>query len=157
MSSWKGKAMMGKWFEDLYTVCNALGICFFPVGSRLAWGPTYLSRLLSACTGRETTPQEIVEMGEKIFTLFKAYNIRQGLTRKEDVWPDRFFEEPLAEGPAQGRVVTREEIHQVLDEYYELRGWEKSSGLPMEKTLNELGLHDIAVELKALGKLPPDT
>ena len=157
MSSWKGKAMMGKWFEDLYTVCNALGICFFTVGSRLAWGPTYLSKLLSACTGRETTPQEIVEMGEKIFTLFKAYNIRQGLTRKEDAWPDRFFEEPLPEGPAQGRVVTREEIHQVLDEYYELRGWEKSSGLPMEKTLNELGLNDIAAELKVQGKLPPNT
>jgi aldehyde:ferredoxin oxidoreductase len=81
-------------------------------------------------------------------------HIRQGLTRKDDAWPDQFFEEPLPEGPAQGRVVTREEIQQVLDEYYELRGWEKSSGLPTEKTLNELGFHDIAAELKALGKLP---
>jgi aldehyde:ferredoxin oxidoreductase len=51
-------------------------------------------------------------------------------------------------------VVSRQEIHQVLDEYYGLRGWDKSSGLPTEKKLNGLGLDDIAAELKALGKLP---
>ena len=154
ISSWKGKAMMGKWFEDLYTVCNTLGFCFFTTGSRLAWGPTYISNLFNACTGRETTPQDIMEMGERIYTLFKAYNVREGLTRTDDAWPNRFFEEPLPEGPARGRVVSREEIRQVLDEYYELRGWNKNAGLPTEKKLKELGLHDIAAELTALGKLP---
>ena len=153
-STWEGKPLMCKWFEDLYSVINALGLCFFPSGFRLAVGPTHLSRLFSACTGWDTTPQDIMKFGEKVFTLLKAYTARQGLTRKDDTWPDRFFTEPLPEGPAKGAVLSREVIDQLLDEYYQLRGWDERSGLPTEGKLTELGLHDIADDLVKLGKLP---
>jgi aldehyde:ferredoxin oxidoreductase len=152
--TWDGKALMCKWFEDLYSVCNALGFCFFTTGSRLAWGPTYISKLFSACTGRVTTPQEMMALGEKVFTLLKAYTIREGLTRKDDAWPDRFFEEPLPEGPAKGGVLSREEIEGLLDEYYELRDWDNRTGLPTTAKLNDLGLDDLARDLSALGKIP---
>jgi aldehyde:ferredoxin oxidoreductase len=142
--TWEGKPLMCKWFEDLYSLVNGLGLCFFPVGFRLAWGPTYLSRLFSACTGWETTPQDIMKFGEKIFTLLKVYAVRQGLTRKDDTWPDRFYEEPLPEGPAKGTVLSRDEIERLLDEYYELRGWDKGLGIPTREKLVEVGLHDIA-------------
>ena len=94
-----------------------------------------------------------MKLGERVFTLLKAYTIRQGLTRKDDTWPDRFYEEPLPEGPAKGAVLSREKIAQLLDEYYELRGWNKSSGLPTKQKLDKLGLGDMAKELVALGKL----
>ena len=51
-------------------------------------------------------------------------------------------------------VLSKETINQLLDEYYELRGWNKRFGLPTEQKLTELGLCDIASELIALGKLP---
>jgi len=152
--TWQGKALLGKWFEDLYSAINALGFCFFPSGLRLAWGPTFISRLFSACTGRDTSPRDIMRFGEKVFTILKAYNVRQGLTRKDDSWPDRFFSEPLPEGPAKGSMLSRDTIEQMLDEYYELRGWDKKTGLPGAEKLNELGLHDIATDLQKLGKLP---
>ncbi len=153
-SAWEGKALMCKWFEDLYSALAALGLCFFPSGFKLAWGPTYLAKLFSTCTGWYTTPQDIMKFGEKIFTLFKAFTVRQGLTRKDDTWPDRFFEEPLSDGPAKGAVLSRDRVDQLLDEYYELRGWDEDSGCPTEEKLIELGLNNVAEDLIKLGKLP---
>ena len=153
-SSWEGKPLMCRWFEDLYSVLNAFGLCFRPSGFRLALGPTYLSKLFSARTGWDTSPQDIMKFGEKVFTLLKAYTVRDGLTRKDDTWSDRFFTEPLPEGPAKGAVLSRDTIDRLLDEYYELRGWDKRTGLPTTAKLIELGLHDVAKELQELGKLP---
>lgn len=152
--TWEGKPLMSRWFEDMYSAANALGMCFFPIGFRLALGPTYLAKLFSACTGWDTTPQDMVILGEKVFTLLKAYTARQGLTRKDDAWPDRFYEEPLPEGPAEGAVLSRDTVDRLLDEYYELRGWDKRSGVPTGAKLVELGLDDIADDLLKLGKLP---
>ncbi|MFC1968293.1 aldehyde ferredoxin oxidoreductase family protein [Chloroflexota bacterium] len=152
--TWEGKPVMSKWFEELYSALNALGLCFFPSGFRLAIGPTHLSKLFSGCTGWDTTPEDIMRFGEKVFTLLKAYTVRQGLTRKDDTWPDRFYEEPLPEGPAKGAVLSRDTIGQLLEEYYGLRGWDQGSGLPTKEKLMELGLHDVANELLELGKLP---
>ncbi len=153
--TWEGKPMMCKWFEDLYSTLNALGLCFFPSGNRLALGPTYISKLYSACTGWDTTPQELMMLGERIFTLLKAYTIREGLTRKDDNWPDRFYREgsSLEEGPTTRVALSRDTINKLLDEYYELRGWDKKSGLPSKEKLFELGLRDVANELLELGKI----
>jgi len=151
--TWQGKAMMCRWFEDLYTLCNALGFCFFTTGSKLAWGPTIMSRLYSTCTGQDVTPEEIVGLGERVFTVFKAYTIREGLSRKDDTMPERFFTEPLPEGPAKGKVVPRAVIEGFLDEYYDLRGWGKKTGLPTMEKFKDLGLDDIGTDLKNRGKI----
>lgn len=151
--TWEGKALMCKWFEDLLSAVNAMGLCLFSA-TRLALGPTYLSKLFSACTGWDTTPGDIMKLGEKTFTLLRAYTVRQGLTRKDDTFPDRFFTEPLPEGPAKGAVLSRDTIAKVLDEYYELRDWDKRTGLPTREKLIELGLSDVANDLLELGKLP---
>jgi aldehyde:ferredoxin oxidoreductase len=44
----------------------------------------------------------------------------------------------------------------MLDEYYELHGWEKTTGLPRCKTLGDLDLGDVAAELDRMGKLAKD-
>jgi aldehyde:ferredoxin oxidoreductase len=151
--TWEGKALMCKWFEDLYSILNALGLCIFPSGFNLAIGPTHLSKLLSACTGWEITPHDIMRLGEKVFTVLKAYTVRQGLKRDDDAWPKRFYNEPLSEGATKGTVLSTETVDRVLDEYYELRGWDKHSGLPTEQRFIELGLGDIGRELKKQGKI----
>ena len=151
--TWKGKPIMTKWFEDLYSVLNSLGLCFMPGGLHLAWGPTYLSRMLSACIGKDITPQGIMMLGEKNFTLLKVYNVRQGLSRKDDTWSNRFYEEPLPSGPSKGAILSRIEMDQFLEEYYELRGWDRRTGIPTREKLIELGLNDIASELVELNKI----
>jgi len=51
--------------------------------------------------------------------------------------PERFFTEPIPEGPDKGAVLSRKEVEDTLDEYYELRGWDKATGLPTLKKLND--------------------
>jgi aldehyde:ferredoxin oxidoreductase len=152
-STWEGKAIMCKWFEDLHAVADCLGLCFFPSHMRLSWGPTYFSKLFSSYTGLDTTPDEIMAAGERVFNLFKAYSVRQGLSRKDDDWPDRFYEETLDDGSATGASLSRTTIDHVLDDYYDLRGWNKVSGIPSREKLIELGLGEVADELSKMGKL----
>jgi len=66
--------------------------------------------------------------------------MREGVTRKDDSWPDRFFEEPLMEGPSRGAILSRETVENVLDEYYDTRGWNRLTGAPTRDTLRRLGL-----------------
>jgi aldehyde:ferredoxin oxidoreductase len=53
----------------------------------------------------------------------------------------------------KGAVVDREQFARMLDEYYELRGWDTSSGLQTTAKLEELNLEDIARELKKDGQM----
>ena len=87
-----------------------------------------------------------MEIGERIFTLQRLFNIREGISRKDDTWPDRFLEERLPEGPARGAVVSRETLERVLDEYYDARGWDRDTGYPTPRTLSRLGIEGKLVE-----------
>ena len=65
--------------------------------------------------------------------------LREGITRKDDLLPRRITEEPLPEGLAKGRVITRNMYDEMLNEYYELRGWDED-GVPEKETLSALGI-----------------
>ncbi|MBN2060993.1 MAG: aldehyde ferredoxin oxidoreductase family protein [Deltaproteobacteria bacterium] len=145
--TWEGKTLLCRWYEDLVSILNALGLCIFPSNMYVAWGPVYLSRLVSACTGWDVTPEDIMTSGERIFHVLKAYTIRDGRSRKDDTWPERFFTETLPEGPAKGAVLSRDFIEGIMNEYYDLRGWDRESGLPPREKLMELGLEDLAANL----------
>jgi aldehyde:ferredoxin oxidoreductase len=88
-----------------------------------------------------------MEAGERILNLLKAYNVREGLTRKDDKLPPRLFKEPLNNGTSEGSVLSSDYIDELLDAYYTLRGWNKRTGIPVQEKLEELGLEPVAKEL----------
>jgi len=57
--------------------------------------------------------------------------------------PWRMMNEPVPEGPNQGMVTDREMLDRLLDQYYELHGWDPETGIPRRKTLEELGLWEL--------------
>jgi len=79
-------------------------------------------------------------VGERIVNIERLFNIRQGLTPKDDTVSERFLKEPIPTGPAKGRVLNLEPM---LDEYYRARGWDPKSGHPNRSTLERLGLLDL--------------
>lgn len=149
----EGKAALTKWHGEIASVYNSLDLCLFAANTFAAVGPTHFAKLYSACTGWHTPPSKIMKAGERIFNLMKAYIVREGFTRQDDDWPRRFYEEPLPEGPAKGGVLSEYDVTRLLDEYYELMGWDKDSGLPTKEKLVELGLEEVANELESMGKL----
>jgi aldehyde:ferredoxin oxidoreductase len=53
----------------------------------------------------------------------------------------------------KGAKIDRADFENLKSEYYQLRGWDVPSGLPTAKKLSELGLADIAADLKSRGLL----
>jgi aldehyde:ferredoxin oxidoreductase len=146
-------ALMTKWYEDLSFIRDSLGICLFATHTTSAIGPTYSAKLFSSYLGLDLTPMEMMEAGERITNLMKIYNVREGLSRSDDNYPARFFYEPLKNGSTEGPVLSKDYIDQLLDSYYELRGWNKKTGHPRKEKLEELGLEFVANELAKTGLL----
>ncbi|MFX0200740.1 MAG: aldehyde ferredoxin oxidoreductase C-terminal domain-containing protein, partial [Candidatus Hodarchaeota archaeon] len=86
--------------------------------------------------GREFTEVMFRRTGERIYNLARAFNIREGLTRANDILPKRLLEDPMPEGPAEGHIIN---LDPLLDAYYEYRGWDKD-GKPTPEKLKELEL-----------------
>jgi aldehyde:ferredoxin oxidoreductase len=149
----KGKGKGVKWHEDLAAVTDSLGICKFNYQRCFdIWElPQLLARACFLVTGVEMSGKELLQAGERIFNVEKAFNVRLGWTREDDNFsnPDKFLEEPLKDGSFKGQVFP---LNPMLDEYYEARGWGQDGYQTREK-LEELGLQKIANELGTLGKL----
>jgi len=144
LHSWEGAAAITKWYEELSTAMNALGNCILEnTLTAFKSGPTYYAPMLAACTGWDISPQELMEAGERIINLQRVYLARHGVGRKDDGWPKRFFAEKVPQAPGKEAGLCREDVERVLDEYYELRGWDTDTGWPREETLRRLGLGDV--------------
>jgi aldehyde:ferredoxin oxidoreductase len=126
------------------TAMNECGvICAF--AGRWGWSKLY-GPLLSAARGIDVYKDDayLAKVGDRVFTLERAFNVRQGLGRKDDYLPKRIRTEPLHTREAKGEGQTVSRNDEFLDKYYSLRGWSKE-GVPAEKKLKELGL-DFAVK-----------
>ena len=140
---------MVKWFEELRAFADSMEICKYVTRTGLIY-PEPLIEMLNAVTGLDFTADDVYKIGERIINIEKAFNTREGFTRKDDTLPKRFLEEPLPDGPSKGHVCNLEPM---LNDYYKLRGWNVENSLPTRAKLEELDLREVADELEKLGKL----
>lgn len=145
--SWNRMAEFTKKIEDAWAVLDSLVVCKFNYLWHKPITLTQTIKLISSVTGWDMNVQEFMKTGERICNLEKAFNVREGLTREDDVFPSR-FEKPMPEGASKGHAITRREFNQALDEYYQLRGWNSRTGQPTRGKLEELDLKNVADELK---------
>jgi aldehyde:ferredoxin oxidoreductase len=126
--------------QDYVAIINSLVICecIYWFGA-VHYRPTDLVELLNAVTGWDFTVEEFMTTGERINTLCRVFNVREGITRKDDRLPPRFME-PLEGGPTEGQLLTNEEFNDMLNNYYDICGWHIKNGIPTKKKLEELGL-----------------
>jgi aldehyde:ferredoxin oxidoreductase len=82
------------------------------------------------------SPEDMLKIGERIWNLERLFNNAAGMTRADDSLPPRITSEPLTKGASAGHVV---DLQPMLDEYYQLRGWD-TQGQPTAAKLLELGL-----------------
>jgi aldehyde:ferredoxin oxidoreductase len=151
----KYKAFEVKDGEELCALCDSLSLCKSSgTCLPLYTGQIYyedMAKAVRLATGMKIDGEGMKRIGERIVNLERAFNIREGISRKDDALPDRFTKTPAPEGVDKGHVV---ELEEMLNEYYELRGWDVKTGLIPKKKLYELGLGYVADELKKLEKVP---
>jgi aldehyde:ferredoxin oxidoreductase len=147
----EGKGTLTKHNQDTTAVYDSLLICAFPAS--LQWmNSEHFSLFLLASTGIEAFADKdhMVKSGERIYTIEKAFNVREGFAREDDFLPERFITEPIPDGPCKGQIF---EMDVLLDDYYSARDWDVETGLPLEKKMVDLSLHAEAAELKKMGRL----
>lgn len=126
------KALWTKTFQDLTAVIDSAGLCLF---TSFALGAPHYAAMINAATGTNYTPDQLLEVGERIYNIERMFNKAAGMKPEDDTLPKRLLEEPIPDGPSKGEV---SKLHILLPQYYELRGWEKA--FPTEATLKRLDL-----------------
>ena len=171
-STYEGKALAAKIIQEREYAKECLILCDFAwpmMHSRYTkdhvGDPTIESKLYSAVVGEEVDEKELYRIGERIFNLQRAILAREGHGGRDSdqipefqytvpVQRDVYNPECLVPGKdgevisKKGAVVDRAKYQGMLDEYYQLRGWDVASGLQSKAKLRELDLEDIARELE---------
>jgi aldehyde:ferredoxin oxidoreductase len=143
-----GKAKLIIKAQDAVAIQNSLTIC--SLAANLVFRPANIADYiiwLGAVTNLEYDVTELMLVGERINNLTRAFNIREGLSRRDDYLPTRFSQNMLA-GASSEQKITKIDLERMLDEYYKLRGWDQKTGIPTTTKLESLGLGQIAKEIK---------
>ncbi|HMM28012.1 MAG: aldehyde ferredoxin oxidoreductase family protein [Chloroflexota bacterium] len=135
----QGKASYVILNQNSNSIQDSLVACKF---ANIAVADEYFARALTALTGIEFPTGEMIRAGERIWTLERLYNLREGFTRADDTLPPRLLTEP-ATGNSAGEV---NHLEPMLEEYYRARGW-TTEGVPRPAKLAELGLAELAGEM----------
>jgi aldehyde:ferredoxin oxidoreductase len=134
------------WFvynQHVYSFLNTLGICFFTAGPARLFRLNQVVEMVHYATGWETSLFEIMQVGERTTTLARIFLAREGFSRIDDMLPDRLFE-PLEMGQLTGVKLDREDFIKALDYYYEMMGWDVTTGIPREAKLHHLNIADLS-------------
>ena len=126
--------------EVFYSMLDSAELCQF------VYGPTWTLydgndtvEMMKAVTGWDLTLEELMEVGRRRLSLFRTFNAREGLGRKDDRLPKKFFKALKGTGPTAGFALTHEEVDSAIDHYYKLAGLDED-GAPLPETLKK---HDI--------------
>ena len=120
--------------QDSLIVCKFLRRCFHDFYGEAA-------DLLAKVTGWDYTAGELRCTAERIHTLKRWFNQREGWRPEDDGLPPRVLTESLAAGVARGTRLTRDELQEMIRDYYAARRWDEDGRVP-EARLEALGLNE---------------
>ena len=127
------KVSLARIFQFKRLVLDSLGLCMF-----LPYSIQQVADVTASVTGWDTTPAEQLRVAERIVTMFRLFNAREGFTDKDDVLPKRFFE-PTRGGALANRPLNSKAMENAKQYYYSLMGWDEK-GTPTPEKLEELGI-----------------
>ena len=115
--------------EDFSAVLDSLIWCKF---LRKAFHDLYAesAAIYAHVTGWPMTAAELRQAGERINTLKKLFNIREGWRQADDTLPPRVLTATLPTGVVQGVGLTRADLDMMIQGYYRARGWTVAGLIP---------------------------
>ena len=148
--SYEHKAQVVIFYEHIAALADMLGVCKFFTQWLSMYGldAKIMADLLSAAIGIQYSDVEILKAAERVINTERAFIVKGGIRRCHDYPPRRELEEPFPNGPFKGVKLDKVKYDKMLDEYYQLRGWDPVTGIPTERKLLELDLNDVVADLK---------
>jgi aldehyde:ferredoxin oxidoreductase len=140
----EGKAKAMIYSETLIAIPDMLGVCkHMGITNYQVFNAENLAELYSLGVDKTVHSEELVTAAERIRNVERAFEVREGLTRKDETVPEREFNKEMG-GHFKGLYLDRDEFEKAKDDYYTLRGWDTKTAAPTRETLIRLGLDDIA-------------
>jgi aldehyde:ferredoxin oxidoreductase len=116
---------------------NCAGLCLFGAMT----GPLPVVEYLNAVTGWDLSADEYLRTGERILSLRKAFNVREGIRPEDQKVHDRAMgRPPLRKGPLKGVKVDMDVLQK---EFFKTVGWDSVTGGPTPEKLRELGIDTV--------------
>ena len=137
----KGKGGDVALLQDGLALPEVLGTCkFYMYGGVTV---DHWAEMVSALTGWSIDGHELLKISERVINLQRLFNVREGITRKDDQIPAR-----VRALPSFGKYSTEPDcevidLDAMLLEYYQHRGWNPETGIPTPEKLEELGLNGL--------------
>lgn len=128
--------------QQFYSFLDSCDLCQFVWGP--AWtlyGPQETVDFIQLVTGwSDFSLDELMTVGERRLNMLRVFNMREGIDRRADKLPKKFFKALQGTGPTAGVALTEDEINFAQDTYYRLAGWDQATGNPTPETLKRLDL-----------------
>jgi len=138
-------------YENWVTMLTCLGLCNRASVDRY-YSAEICVDLFQSGTGIEIDRHELMKGAERVWTLTRLINVREGMSRIDDAIPEQWFTpKKTADGKMhtlkdyEGNELNRDDVTQFLDNYYDERGWDQTNGIPTETKIRELGLDEFVV------------
>jgi len=138
------KVRFAAYSQIFYSLLDTVELCQFVWGP--AWtlyGPEETVELVRAVTGWNVSLYELMKVGERRLNMMRVFNAREGLDRKADRLPKKFFKALQGTGPTGGTAIDPEKFEEALDLYYQLMGW-TPDGIPTRAKMVDLGVEWVA-------------
>ena len=115
-------------------ILDCLAICSF-----LPYSFMQVADATGAITGWNASVTEQVKVAERVLTMARLFNIREGFTSADDTLPKRFFQ-PKTDGALADKPLSPAKMEKAKSYYYALMGWDAQTGIPTPEKLEELDI-----------------
>ncbi|MCX5976639.1 MAG: aldehyde ferredoxin oxidoreductase family protein [Coprothermobacterota bacterium] len=129
----EGKGVAIKGLYDERNILHSLIACDFQ-GFAVPVSLAEFAKYLRLVTDLDYSDEELAHIADRVETTIRMFNVREGMSRKDDTLPSRVLDDPMPDGPAAGQHITQAGLDRMLDDYYRSRGWD-SNGIPTKETL----------------------
>jgi aldehyde:ferredoxin oxidoreductase len=139
----KEKGRIARNTQNSYCLQDSMIFCSF---SRYGLDDKRRFDFIDAVTGWSYSEDQRTIVADRIYTIERLFNLKEGFTKKDDNLPWRSLHEPMPDGPAKGNTVP---LAAMLKDYYRERGWDEKNGAPTHEILARLNLTDLVEEIEA--------
>jgi len=150
-NSYTNKAALVVWKENYKDITDCLGFCH-SMGMSIdvdiyCWND--IEEFYYLVTGENVSEEEFVTVASRMQNIERSFNLlHAGFDRKDDLPPKKLVEIPVSQGTYKGERLELEQVNKMLDEYYQIHGWNIKNGRPTYEKLKELKLEDIIQKLE---------
>ncbi len=147
-TSYKAKEKTVYFSDNIFAAIDCLGVCKFichGFNSPHFVDYTWMKKLIHATSGWKFKEREIEEVGKRVIDVERMFNNREGISRKDDTLPKRYFDEPMPLKIAKGHHIDRKEFDKMLSRYYKLRGWDNDGQVKKERVKELEASHEVPV------------